>query len=195
MNLDINICNMALSHCNIRPIESVNERSFEADVLKTWYSHSVDKVLSDIPWKFARKIIRLNQVDEEFSVPGWSYTYKIPSDFVKVMAIEDERHDEYLIPENFEIMGDRICSNVSGAYMTYITNSVEPGRFSIEFKTCLSLALAHNICGLLTGSNNLANNIMSLYMEELKKARFNNVVQEIKKVTKDRRYPLSMSYP
>ena len=195
MEYDINICNMALSHCNTRPIMNMNEISFEADVISSWYKHSVEKVIADIPWKFARKMIRLVKVTDDLEIPGWENTYKLPSDFVKVMAIQTERSDEYTIPENYEIMGDLICSNVGGAYMTYICNSVEPGKYPVEFKTCVSLALAHNICGLITGSNSLANNILGLYAEELRKARFNNVVKEVKKATKDKRYPMSMNYP
>ena len=192
--VDIDICNQALSFCNVRPITSISEISHEADTIKIWYDQSLNSTFSAIHWKFARQFISLASVPEDQSVPGWDFTYKLPVDCMQVLNVEQERSNEWGEPSPFEIMGPNVCSDVESAYLFYISNAIEPAYYATDFRTCAALMLATNIVGELTGQNSLGNNIYQKYQNELMKSRAANVIQEKKLAAKDKRYAESRSY-
>ena len=186
MMYDLEICNKALSHCKTKGIASLEENSFEAEVINKWYKSSLLTTLSSINWKFATKFSKLALLDEQ--VDGWDFVYQLPKDFVKMILVNDSLSTEYEDQGNYILIGDKICSDVSNASALYICDSVEPERFTPEFSNSFSLCLASNISSELSGSHQFATSLSEQFSRSIFIARANNFKQESKKPKRENKY-------
>ena len=186
MIYSLEICNKALSHCKTKGIASLEEKSFEAEILNKWFESSLLNTLSAINWKFATKFSKLALTEDE--VEGWDFVYQLPADFVKMILVNTALNEEYKDNENYTIIGDKVCSSVSGASALYVCSSIQPQQYTPEFSTSFSFCLASNIASELTGSSQFAQSLLEQYRVSIYNARSSNFKQEFKKPERINRY-------
>ena len=78
MSSTVDICNMAIAEVDGRSINSLDEKSREAQQCKLWFDNVRDFILRDTEWQFAKKTAVLALLDVDLL--EWVYGYKYPSD-------------------------------------------------------------------------------------------------------------------
>lgn len=163
MATEVDICNLALSHCASKAsISSLNppEGSEHAEACARWYPIALGCILSEHPWAFATRRKRLARLaDEALDKGPWRYAYGLPADFNRVvdMAPADvhplrpffrgmlSRHEEYeLTAYN---AGFALLTNEEAPVLRYIVNSPQPSSFSHPFVLALSWLIAAFLAG------------------------------------------------
>lgn len=151
----VDICNMALSFLgsngsvnDIDQPENDSERAFSR-----WYDTTKRTVLSLTKPNFALKRARIPRIEEEI-IFGFSNSYQIPSDCLKVLGIgniEDKAN-------NFTVEGGKIYTEENwedGLPLRYVANIDDVNSFSTEFRELLALHLARNVCKDITESTDM----------------------------------------
>lgn len=87
LSSDVALCNLALSHLGISTvIQSMTERSKEAQACTAFYQQTLEEVLRDFPWPFATvtgalALVAANPTTE------WAFSYRVPSDALNLRRI------------------------------------------------------------------------------------------------------------
>ena len=82
MASDVEICNIALSNIRAGSINSLDENSLQAQQCKLKYALLRDRMLTEVPWTFNRKIRALSVLTTE--IFNWAYAYQYPTDCLKI---------------------------------------------------------------------------------------------------------------
>lgn len=161
MASNVDICNMALSHCGISSfISSLDEASNEARVCALHLPLVRGAVLQDFPWNFARRR-RLLAALAETPPANWAYVYALPEDclaalFIAVPGMRAPRSDQR-IP--FEVAANDtqrvLYTDQPSAELVYSANVENPTLFDPLFIQALSFALASAIAAPLSVSSGL----------------------------------------
>lgn len=173
MSSKSDICNLALLALGVtRTLTNVDtETSDEALACRRWYQVSLDFVLEDFDWNFARRRVALAELDIESSV--WSYVYAYPSECAKPRRIEIEGvrtpYAEQRIP--FKTGGETtqsgdirvIYTDQEAAVLVYTKKITDAGLFDAHFVLALTFLLATNIAMSLTVDQKLAANAGANY--------------------------------
>src|SRR5581483_10865340 len=82
------ICNRALEKLGEDPIVSINDGSKQAQALKRVYTDTLNALLVEHPWNFAKQRAELAA---SATPPAWgfSYSYPLPIDFLRLLTIKD----------------------------------------------------------------------------------------------------------
>lgn len=160
--LDVDICNQALYRLGeVNPITSMDERSAEAETLRSVYGASRDALLSAFPWPWAKRVVPLALLSAE-SHPFWRYTYAYPPGCLRVLALFNEveparYRGESELPTEYELTsgasGRRILSNLDGARCTYIHRVEDPLLWDPLFRQAFIARLAADVALPITGSD------------------------------------------
>lgn len=186
MASETEIANLALSHLGtakeIANLET--EQSQEASACRRYYDISRDATLRDFPWPFATKIIAVGLVEEDPN-DEWDYSYRVPSDCVKVRRIlSGDRVDNVDTQEPYRIVHDDsgalIYTDKEDAEIEYTLRVEDPGLYPSDFTMALSYRLAMYIAPRLTAGDpyRLGDKVMRLYEIEISRARATSVNEE-----------------
>lgn len=157
------VCNLALTILGLPSISSLDQRSPEADKCKLIYYLERDAMLSEFDWSFATSFVGLKSLSED-APPGWTYTYQIPTDVLRVQRVHgatviDEIGSPFLVGH-----GGRLYANVpdAKAYITLrVTNTaLYPAHFIDVFSARLAVKLAaslQNVKNRIEFASNLYN--------------------------------------
>lgn len=167
----IQICNVALGRLgNSRVIASLTEKSKEAAVCNLFYEDCRDAVLADFPWRFATKRVALADLDIE--QPDWQYSYRYPTDCMRIVAIVSPDGERFVTPEQripYEVGSDEngtgrlILTDLQKAWLRYVSKVTDPNMFDAEFRDALAWRLAAEINMQITGDANLGNRAEQKY--------------------------------
>lgn len=170
----VQIWNMALSHIGVKSfVAGVNEKSQEASVLNVWWAPSVDYVLADHPWPFARKYQALGLVVSNPS-PDWAYAYRYPSDCIHARRIcspsgrTDPKPPPFFVGQDDD--GKLVYTDQPNAVLEYTKRVTEPERFDEKFTEALSIYLAARVCNPLSRIPNLADKLDDMYSSAIARA-------------------------
>jgi hypothetical protein len=157
----VTVCNQAISAIGItRFIQNMNEGSIEAETCLLFWDSSVDQVLSDFDWNFARRYDPLALSKK--TVPIWRYCYAYPASCIKARAIIptcsnpdlyplmykkflQEHRVPFDISENEAGGGLVVCTNIDTpilAYTARVKMALWSGEFITAFKFYMSSLLA-----------------------------------------------------
>lgn len=165
----IDICNMALALVKQAGIMNINENNERARVCRLFYDNVRKDVLCRHDWNFARvreKLTELSVSDDE-KVEGYEHYYQYPARCLKLMSLHTAGSDENL--EINEILlpasggnPDRrvILSNDEDLEAVYTYDFANETQFPSPFVRVFATTLATEICGTLTGNDNLARMLM-----------------------------------
>lgn len=183
---EIAICNMALSHLGIgKEIANLEtENSQEAAACRRFFAEARDNTLRDYPWPFARKLSTLALVEEDPN-DEWGYSYRAPSDFVRLVRIlsgirNDTAQSRVPYKVGRDASGLLIFTDKEEAEVEYIMRETDPTRYPSDFIMALSLRLASYIAPRLTAGDpyKLGDRALQLHALEVGRAKESSVDEE-----------------
>ena len=117
-------------------------------------------------WKFAkaRTTLAALAAAPEFT---WTYQFNLPSDFVRLLAVDDG-------DTPYELEGGKLLADSDEIELVYVS---DPGadnfaKYDPLFMECFSLWLANDICYALTNSSEIKDRIYRELQVALGRARF-----------------------
>jgi len=152
----ISICNLALRRVGSRKTitDLGSNESEEAIHCNALYAHARDTVLDAFPWPFAMKYATLDLVEdlseeEDDENRDWNYSYRYPTDCLKVRRIVTSAGRLETVPEPFEIGQDSagllIYTDEEDAKIQYTARFTNSAQFSPIFADALAWRLAADL--------------------------------------------------
>lgn len=184
----VDICNMALSRIgNGQRIDSLTERSAQAEKCALFYEQTRDTVLRDFNWPFATKFVQLAQVADNPN-PSGEYSYAYPTDCLMARKLVNAMFPIDYLPSNYGwhglpqipsipfriIQGDStrlIATSVTPARLEYTARIEDSGQFDPLFVSALSWKLAVELCLPLAKEQNIAQSCEQQYQTVIASAR------------------------
>ena len=148
---------MALAECPADRIDSLDERSIEAETCRDHYQPALEYLLEAHEWDFAIRRVPLAQVDND-RPSEWGYAYKAPTDmaaprhvlpFPENVSPFQGRHFGKL--RSYEgallhkVAGGIVYASWSPAVLEYVTNDPSEAMFTAKFARALAYELAQRI--------------------------------------------------
>jgi hypothetical protein len=169
------ICNRALEKLGESPIVSLSDNLDQAKALKRVYVDSLNALIAEHPWHFAKKRAAL---PASATAPAWgfNFAYPVPADFVRLLGINDA--------PNFSLEADptgsqAILSDAAAPLkILYLYNVSDAGRLPPHFVEAFSSKLALDICEDITQSNTKKDILAQLFTADLAKAKRINGLQK-----------------
>lgn len=146
----VGIWNMALGRVGVSDtVESLEERSKQAEVCRAHWDQARDFALSDFPWKFARRRVALADLGTPPST--WDYCYAYPSDCLSALSlvIPGMAFPRWDQRPAFEVASGEdqtvIYTDLPTAELIYTARVTDPNRYDAHFTNTASWALAELI--------------------------------------------------
>lgn len=176
----VDICNMALSRIgNGQRIDSLTERSKQAEECSLFYAQTRDWVLRDRPWPFATKFVSLAQSGINPD-PIYPYSYAFPTDCLFARKIVNQifpvdywpfAGNDVCIPQvqavPFRVIQGEstrlIATSVTPATLEYTVRIEDPGLFDPIFVSALAYKLAVEIAPALAKEPSIADRMEAAY--------------------------------
>ena len=160
----VDICNGALNQLGATTILSLTEDSKNARLCNSRYTQVRDAVFRSHPWNCLQERVELAQ---STTTPAWGYSFKydLPGDCLRLLRILDYDSDH-------KVEGRSILSNNSSMKILYISRVTDPNQYDENLRETLSAALAADIAYAITSNNTTQQNMLALYQEKLRDARF-----------------------
>ena len=183
----IDICNLALSHIGKFPINSLEDKTKEAQECRLLYPRARESTLRDHDWNFATKRLTMALIDQEY--PGWKYVYQYPTDCIRAMKIYNpaSRVDEieYEIGVNNTLSGRVILTDYPNAVLIYVASVTDPNVFDAMFTDALSYRLAADLALPLRGEAQIQSSMVQNYMMIMGRTRAQNSNEKFHEPTDD----------
>jgi len=146
----VGIWNMALGRVGVsETVESLNDRSKQAEVCRFHWEQARDYALADFPWKFARRRVALADTGNPPST--WLYSYAYPTDclFAMALVLPGIRQPRWDQRPAFEIAASAdqtvIYTDLEKAELIYTARIEDPNRWDPHFQQVVAWALAELI--------------------------------------------------
>jgi len=151
----IDIANLALASLGAAPIKSFDENNKRSRMSQHFYRFTRDFLLNRFDWAFARKIKKLEELEEssyDFDVPLGYKVYQLPSD---CLAPRD------ILPfgsrQKWHVLGDKLITNfLPEIYLQYTKKEIDVALFSEAFVNMLQLGMAVRMAPAITQDKQLA---------------------------------------
>lgn len=162
------ICNLALAKIGDQMIMSLDDPSMEARFCKLFYSPSLAALLRAHDWNFAVGMTQLSELSTQPEF-DWDHQYQLPADFDRILTLNSFHSSEPFA--DFEIIGDKLMTDETSAWITYVKKSVDPNLFDPMFVELLSLSIASKLAKPLGGSMDIKTRLDSDFRQLLGEAR------------------------
>ena len=185
MATETEIANLALGHIAIgKTIANLDEKSEEARTIKRIYDIAKNAVLRAFDWPFSTKILALSLVEEEPNTE-WAYSYRYPSDCLKIRRIlSGLRNDTHQSRSRYKISQDTagklIFSDEEDAEAEYTAGGLSQQFWPEDFKLAFSFYIAFLVAPTLTmgDPNKLGDRAFKLYEAMGTRAAANSANEE-----------------
>lgn len=180
------ICNLALGHLGVnKSISSLStEQSQEANACRRFYDISLQRVLRDFDWPFARRYATLGLVEEDPN-QEYAYSYRYPSDCVAIRKIlsnlrNDTRQSRIHFSLGNDDAGQLVYTDQAEAEIRYTYLETDPDKFPPDFTIAFSYLIAYYIAPSLTGGDpyGVTNRALQSYLAEISRAGANAANEE-----------------
>jgi hypothetical protein len=148
---------MAISRVGGALISSINGAEQEAIKCKVFWDANRGACLKMAPWKCAKKRASLSRLSA-VPISDWDYTYQLPSDYIRLISVEDSTSYEV----DYEEEGNTLLSDSTSVIISYVHRLQDTGQYHPLLIEIMATRLAYLICVPLSGSKSLRD---SLYME------------------------------
>jgi hypothetical protein len=181
------IANLALANIGAKnTIESFNELSTEAKLVKAWYDASREAVLEAMDWNFARKRLALSQSVTAAPDGVWTYRYDYPSDCIAAREIENPLGpDADAVPFEVELDSDTgvksVLTDMETAKLIYTKNITSTFLFTPYFVHAMAAFLAFNIAFALTGKRGIVDDMGKKFQFMISMAEGNNMNESVRR--------------
>ncbi len=161
-NSSAGICNQALGKIGISQFiaDLDTEQSNEARVCRVYYEAARDRVLSAMPWGFAKRTAELQDIGTPPA--GWLFRYRYPNDCLKARklietgaTIEGQGVD-FCVVEDEANGGKAICANSHPVSLIYSARITNVNLFTQAFNDTFSWSLAADIASPLSAATGMA---------------------------------------
>lgn len=186
MASETEISNLAISHCGSgKEISNLDtDSSEEGSVCRRFYELARDQVLRDFAWTFATKFRAVALIEEDPN-DEWDYSYRYPSDCLKIRRIlSGQRRDTNDTRVPYKVAADDsgllFYCDTEDAEIEYTMRQDDPSFYPADFIMALSYKLAFYIAPRITAGDpfNLQQKFAQLYQMEIDKAAKNSVNEE-----------------
>lgn len=167
------MCSAALVLCGEKPLSSMQDPRYGAQVLNAVFDMVYENELQKHPWRFAMTKIALAQVNSE-PINEWQYTYQIPSNCLLFHGFWGVGPDRL-----YDIYGDKIMTNISsnpGVTPATLTAEMmfkpDPGTVPSYFSLLVSLALTQYIVKPITENDTARTSWVQAYERQRATAMF-----------------------
>lgn len=126
-----------------------------AVVMRQFYAQTRDALLRAFPWDFAKLRVQLAH-DVSGPVFGWTYKYKLPPDYLRVLLVNDKKTG--WVVENGLLLTDEESVNVE-----YLYRCEDTGKFDSLFVTLLAKRLARETAWAITRSDTTSQRMATMY--------------------------------
>ena len=168
MPTDLDLANVALALLGESPLASLSDDRKAATVVAPRIALVRDALLRSHPWNFAITRAALAVVAEAPAF-GYSYAFALPTDYLRVMQVNDGR-THYEIERQGPIRV--LLANDSSVNLRYISRVENPSAWDPLFFEAMAAALALDSCMAILGSDTDAySRTRSLFVDRLELAR------------------------
>lgn len=180
------IANLAISHLGInKNISNFDtDKSSEGNAVRQFYETSLEQVLSQFRWSFARAYVKLALVQSNPTCE-WGYSYRYPSNCLLVRRIlsglrTDTHQSRVPFLIGTDAAGGLIYTDMAKAEIEYTFLQQDTSKFTSEFAMSLSLKIAYMIAPQITAGDpfKMRDSIQALYMKSLDQAESNIATEE-----------------
>lgn len=171
VNTKTGVANLAITLLKGTPVVSIDppdRGSKTAKAAAQWYDDARREALSETIWDFAVKRDQLSAS----SAPafGWSAKFQLPSDFIRIATIGDEKNpltgDDYTVEDGFIL-----CNEPAPLNIRYVYDIEDISKFSPKFLIAFSKKLSSYIAHAVTGSLNMAAGLSEMAGDDMAQAK------------------------
>lgn len=203
MHSEIEIINLALSNISDgNPIQDLSENSPQAYQARMHYDPTLQAVLSDHAWDFARRVQRLALVNHDPELSGWGYHYGYPVDAAQIRRVfptgEAFMSAPYAVGRSDDGMQRVVMINHANAAAEYTMNKVNVATMPPLFVNAFVWRLAAEIA-LANARSDQANFALQVYQQQLEEAKLRDARESGPNSRTDgnwmkQRYPMPATY-
>lgn len=179
----LSLYNIALRHCRERRLKKLTEDIEPRYLLdEVWDAGdgAAAYCLEQGRWRFAKRVVKLDNDTNISNQFGFNYTFTKPSDYRGLISISADEYFE--IPLNrYEIEGGNFFADVDPIYLIYVSDDASYGgdlsTWPMSFVQWVGLWLATQIAPTLTTDIDLEH-LMDKEQTAYKRARSRDAVQD-----------------
>ncbi len=162
---ETSIANAALTLLGERRVNSLDESSKTAKILKERFDEVRDEVLRGHPWNFATKRASLaaNATSPEW---GFDNAFDLPTDCLRVLELENPAKYPYRI-EGRQIVTD-LGTPLNLEYTSQIT---DPTMMDVMFRQAFAAALAADVAEAITGTTTKVEELIAIRNAKMKASK------------------------
>lgn len=162
---ETSIANAALTLLGERRVNSLDDASKTAKLLKDRFDDVRDDLLRAHSWNFATKRASL-AVSATTPAFGYDNAYDLPSDYLRLISVSNTA----LLP--YEVEGRQILTDLEAPLEIVYTRRVEdPVQMDPMFRQALAAALAVELAESITGTSTKVRELQILLRERTRMAR------------------------
>lgn len=169
MGNQLDISNAALIRIGAEPVIALSDGGKGAKACVARFSQAKKYLLRRHPWNFAIARIILNTPEEEAPDFGFSFSFVLPTNCLRVLEVEDE---------DYRIEGKTILCDSSSINLRYIKDVDEDDINDSNFRDALSAYLAWDICYYVTQSATLKQVLWAEFKDIFSKAKTPDAQEE-----------------
>lgn len=169
---ETSVANIAMQRLGERAIMDIgNQNDKASNELRRGFPLVRQSLLRDYRFQFSEDVVALSKLTVA-PITRWSFAYQLPSDFLRAIAINDDREEWQA---DFEIGSEgRLFADDDGVNLRYIKDVPTVTRWDSLFVEAMALKLAVQVCKVITGSDErvsaLTNTFLGLALPAAKAA-------------------------
>jgi len=165
------VANLAITLLKGNPVTSIeppDKGSKAAKLAAQWYDDARREALSETDWDFALKRVQISA--SAAPAFGWSASYQVPSDFIRISTIGDENNP--LTSDDFKVEnGFILCNEPAPINVRYVYDIEDVTKFSPKFLMAFVKKLSSYISAGITGSLNMSAGLGELADDDMASAK------------------------
>jgi len=160
----VEIANIALVGLRATTINSFEDETTEASVIKVLWDNIRQSELSKHPYNFAIKRSKLARLSNE-PLFGYQYQYQLPVDCLRVIKVED--NVDYKLEKD-----GRILTNAESVELKYVYDNEDVSTWSASFSALMAAKLRVELSFPLAADKEMTKLSIELYERKLRDARW-----------------------
>ena len=164
---EVDIANMAITALGGEPLDSFDDPTEPARLVRAVFVPSLLAVLREHPWNCAIRRKQIGQLAPPI-LPGVQNQigpcYQLPADCIRVLGLEGEE------PAQYEVEGRSICAAEETAVLRYVAR-IGAGELDPAVAHALAMRIAAQIGHSMTGSSSAAEAAQAQYRDALAAAK------------------------
>ncbi|MGE0231431.1 MAG: hypothetical protein AB7O39_03160 [Flavobacteriaceae bacterium] len=163
----LSLYNGALLHLDEEPLASLSETGNKKKKLDAAYDSVFRWCLEQGFWNFALRAVTLEPSDSLTSEFGYSLVFEKPDDWIRTAAMSADEYGRIPLL-NYEDRKDYWLADIEPIYLWYVSNDADYGadlgKWPESYVNFFQYALAHRICGAVTGGQSRKQELLEMMM-------------------------------